>query len=162
MVGHSEYSLMPSTIFRQHTCSLLVHTQKTLLPCLRASSSSTLNAVNFAGSTPCRPRIWMLALEKPHWGVSGVPFMNSTTGADATALSIACRVSADRNLRAMGEMMRGENLAASDDGAGRAACRNACAGPGLASRPGAHFGSVVCSPTIPAVCRTSCVVRRAR
>lgn len=49
----------------------------------------------------------MLALEKPHWGVSGVPFMNSTTGADATALSIACRVSADRNLRAMGEMMRG-------------------------------------------------------
>ena len=39
----------------------------------------------------------MLALENPHCGVSGVPFMNSTTGADATALSIALRVSVERN-----------------------------------------------------------------
>lgn len=38
----------------------------------------------------------MLALENPHCGVSGVPFMNSTTGADATALSIALRVSVER------------------------------------------------------------------
>lgn len=38
----------------------------------------------------------MLALENPHCGVSGVPFMNSTTGAEATALSMADRVSVDR------------------------------------------------------------------
>lgn len=42
------------------------------------------------------PKIWMLAREKPHCGVSGVPFMKSTTGADATALSIAARVSEER------------------------------------------------------------------
>lgn len=39
----------------------------------------------------------MLALEKPHCGVSGVPFMNSTTGAELTALSMAVRVSVERN-----------------------------------------------------------------
>jgi len=39
----------------------------------------------------------MLALENPHCGVSGVPFMNKTTGADATALSIAVRTSSDKN-----------------------------------------------------------------
>jgi len=39
----------------------------------------------------------MLALENPHCGVSGVPFMNSTTGAVPTALSIALRVSDDMN-----------------------------------------------------------------
>jgi hypothetical protein len=38
----------------------------------------------------------MLAREKPHCGVSGVPFMNRTTGAEATALSIAVRVSLDK------------------------------------------------------------------
>ena len=38
----------------------------------------------------------MLALEKPHCGVSGVPFINNTTGADPTALSIALRVSVER------------------------------------------------------------------
>lgn len=38
----------------------------------------------------------MLAREKPHWGVSGVPFMKRTTGADATALSIAALVSEDK------------------------------------------------------------------
>lgn len=37
----------------------------------------------------------MLALENPHCGVSGVPFMNSTTGFEATALSIAPLVSVD-------------------------------------------------------------------
>lgn len=38
----------------------------------------------------------MLARENPHCGVSGVPFMNSTTGADDMAWSIAVRVSLDR------------------------------------------------------------------
>ena len=38
----------------------------------------------------------MLALENPHCGVSGVPFMKSTTGADPTAFSIADRVSVER------------------------------------------------------------------
>lgn len=37
----------------------------------------------------------MLALEKPHWGVSGVPFMNRTTGDEAMALSIAERTSSE-------------------------------------------------------------------
>jgi hypothetical protein len=66
------------------------------VPDLSSSSSSTLNAVNFVGSTPCIPRIWIDVLEKPHWGVSGVPFINRTTGAEATALSIAVRTSCDR------------------------------------------------------------------
>lgn len=74
-----------------------------LLPCLSSSSSSTLNAENFLGSTPCSPRIWMLALENPHCGVSGVPFMNSTTGLEATALSMAARVSVDSSRRWNGE-----------------------------------------------------------
>lgn len=38
----------------------------------------------------------MAAREKPHCGVSGVPFMKSTTGADDTALSIAERVWSER------------------------------------------------------------------
>jgi len=66
----------------------------------------------------------MLALENPHCGVSGVPFMNSTTGAEVTASSIAFLVSADRNRAAMGEMRW--NLVAS--GAGRAARRKAYSG----------------------------------
>jgi len=66
----------------------------------------------------------MLALENPHCGVSGVPFINSTTGADATALSIACLVSEDRYRKAMGEIRGTANLEAIV-GAGRAACRNA-------------------------------------
>jgi len=64
-------------------------------PCLNSSSSRTLNAVNFCGSTPCIPKTCMLALEKPHWGSSGVPFMNNTTGEFATALSMAPLVSSD-------------------------------------------------------------------
>jgi hypothetical protein len=39
----------------------------------------------------------MLARENPHCGVSGVPFMKRTTGADATALSIADFVCSERN-----------------------------------------------------------------
>jgi hypothetical protein len=38
----------------------------------------------------------MLARENPHCGVSGVPFMNRTTGAEPTALSIAVRISSER------------------------------------------------------------------
>ena len=66
----------------------------------------------------------MLALENPHCGVSGVPFMNKTTGAELTALSIAARVSADRYLKATGEN-RGEANLEAKAGVGRAACRNA-------------------------------------
>jgi hypothetical protein len=51
--------------------------------------------VNFSGSTPCMPKICMLALENPHCGVSGVPFMKSTTGDEAMALSIAERTSSE-------------------------------------------------------------------
>lgn len=50
--------------------------------------------------------------------------MNNTTGAEPTALSIACRVSVDRNREAMGEIRGDINLGA-NKGAGRAACRNA-------------------------------------
>lgn len=39
----------------------------------------------------------MLALENPHCGVSGVPFMNSTTGEEATARSMALRTSSERH-----------------------------------------------------------------
>jgi hypothetical protein len=47
-----------------------------------------------------------VALENPHCGVSGVPFMNKTTGALDTALSIAERVSCDSHLAAMGANRR--------------------------------------------------------
>lgn len=60
----------------------------------------------------------MLARENPHCGVSGVPFMNRTTGAEDTASSIAVRVSADKKRLAMGEI-RGENLEAKDGAAAR-------------------------------------------
>lgn len=63
----------------------------------------------------------MLALENPHCGVSGVPFINNTTGAVLTASSIAFFVSADRNRAAIGAMPW--NLVAK--GAGRAARRKA-------------------------------------
>lgn len=48
----------------------------------------------------------MLAREKPHCGVSGVPFMKRTTGAEATALSMADRVS-DEMRRADGSWNAG-------------------------------------------------------
>jgi hypothetical protein len=63
----------------------------------------------------------MLAREKPHWGVSGVPFMNSTTGDEATALSMACRVVSESNRIASGEILGGCHFAAK----GRVACRKA-------------------------------------
>ena len=40
----------------------------------------------------------MLARENPHCGISGVPFMKSTTGLEETADSIAVRVSVESDL----------------------------------------------------------------
>lgn len=98
------------------------------IPDLSASSSNTLNAVNFPGSTPCRLRIWILARENPHCGVSGVPFMNSTTGADPTASVMAVLVSADRKRRVMEPAAgRGKRVKA-EEGEGRAAWRRAWGG----------------------------------
>ena len=68
---------------------------KKTVPCRSSSSSSTLKAVNLFGSTPWSPSTWILALLNPHWGSSGVPFMKRTTGALATALSIAVRVASE-------------------------------------------------------------------
>jgi hypothetical protein len=82
----------PRRIASHHFSSRGIHN----IPCLSSSSSRTLNAVNFCGLTPWSPRIWIAAREKPHCGVSGVPFINSTTGAEATALSIAERTSVER------------------------------------------------------------------
>ena len=64
-----------------------------MIPCRTSSSLSTSNAANLAGSTPCRLRICTLAREKPQRGASGVPFMNSTTGAVRSTPSIMQRVS---------------------------------------------------------------------
>lgn len=81
------------------------------VPCRRSWSSNTLYAANFSGSTPCRPSTWMLAREKPHWGVSGVPFMKRTTGADPTALSMAWRTASERRRRwAASERRNGEGV----------------------------------------------------
>ena len=90
------------------------------LPCRSSGSSNTLNAVNFLGSTPCIPKICMLARENPHCGVSGVPFINKTTGADEMALSIADLVSKERSrswrgvtlLGMVGRIILGDNTRA--------------------------------------------------
>jgi hypothetical protein len=106
------------------------------IPLLRSWSSSTLKAVNLAGSTPCRPSIWMLVLEKPHWGVSGVPFIKRTTGAEATALSIAERTSCEsRRVCDSWEVIRGRMVLWVAEGerdarAPRSACAGHCQYPG--------------------------------
>jgi len=69
------------------------------------------------------PKICMLALEKPHCGVSGVPFMKSTTGAEPTAFSIADLVSAERKRAARGVMQ--DVRVRRVESAGLAICRNA-------------------------------------
>lgn len=46
-----------------------------------------------SGLTPCTSRIWQTAREKPHWGMSGVPFIKTTSGLAATAASIFLRAS---------------------------------------------------------------------
>lgn len=66
------------------------------LPSRTSLSSSTLTAANFSGSTPCSPRIWIEAREKPHCGVSGVPFMKRTTGVFSRVLLISFFVSSER------------------------------------------------------------------
>lgn len=47
--------------------------------------------------TPCTSMIWHTALEKPHMGASGVPFMKITSGSFRTAASILKRASCDRS-----------------------------------------------------------------
>lgn len=106
MVGHSEYSLIPAIVVS--ACHALCYCLGLCsdVPALSSWSSSTLNAVNFSGSTPCMPSIWILARLKPHEGTSGVPFMKSTTGADATAFSMALRTASERHLAWNGVMNR--------------------------------------------------------
>lgn len=96
MVGQSEYSLIPASGIKRQSMTREPLQAHEYIPCRSSGSSRTLNAVNFLGSTPCSPRICILARENPHCGVSGVPFINRTTGADSTALSIAALVSEDR------------------------------------------------------------------
>lgn len=67
----------------------------------------------------------MLALENPHCGVSGVPFMNRTTGAEATALSIAERISLESSRICVDVRKRGAE--AGMGRAARVAARKACA-----------------------------------
>jgi hypothetical protein len=70
----------------------------------------------------------MLAREKPHWGVSGVPFMKRTTGAEATALSMAWRTASERSRRwAASERRKGEGATGVAAGrmAEKAVCRRA-------------------------------------
>lgn len=71
----------------------------------------------------------MLAREKPHWGVSGVPFMKRTTGAEPTALSMAWRTASERRRRwAASERRKGEGLMGAVAGRidEKAVCRTAC------------------------------------
>lgn len=70
----------------------------------------------------------MLALENPHCGVSGVPFMNNTTGFEATAWSIAALVSVDRsrNCERVRRVRRGLERVAATDRDGSGAWRSPC------------------------------------
>lgn len=61
----------------------------------------------------------MVAFEKPHMGLSGVPFMKSTTGFEPTTASICLRTSVEIYREAMGVNRGVENLEAT--AAGRAA-----------------------------------------
>lgn len=71
----------------------------------------------------------MVAPENPHCGVSGVPFINSTTGAVPTALSIAAFVSDDRSRICKGVQLAGKGLVtwAASGRDGLDACRKAFA-----------------------------------
>lgn len=96
-------------------------------PCLSSLSSSTLYAANLFGSTPCIPKMVILVLENPHWGRSGVPFMNNTTGLDATALSIVALVSVDRSRSCTGvRKIKGLDLKSAGRKARRLNCRKVC------------------------------------
>ena len=74
--------------------------ENSLIACLSSLSSKTLYVCIFSGGTPCRSRTCIAAREKPHWGKSGVPFINSTTGVLSTAAWILALVSCERYLRA--------------------------------------------------------------
>jgi hypothetical protein len=68
-------------------------------PCRISSLSRTLYAAHLLGSTPCRPKICTVARENPQAGMSGVPFIKMTTGAEEMALSISDRVWSERSRR---------------------------------------------------------------
>ena len=68
MVGQSENSLMP----------------------WRTSGSESTSKVS--NGTARALRIWQTLLEKPHWGISLFPFINTTTGLLATRVSMRWRV----------------------------------------------------------------------
>lgn len=145
IVGQSEYSLIPVVQSLASQCrqesnpaapfmSILRYRDigreyevVECLPDLNSSSSNTLYAVNFSGSTPSTPKICIVAREKPHCGVSGVPFMNNTTGVVATALSIAALVSLDSNraCRGVRKERRGRAFLEARE-MGRAIWRKAC------------------------------------
>ncbi|CDK29189.1 unnamed protein product [Kuraishia capsulata CBS 1993] len=92
----------PTNSLSTYNCGIVGHCEYSLIPFLSSGSSRTLYAANFIGSTPCWPRTWMVALENPHCGASGVPFMNRTTFAEWTAWSMAFLVSSDKNLASSG------------------------------------------------------------
>lgn len=74
--------------------------ENSLIASLSSLSSKTLYVCIFSGGTPCRSSTCMAAREKPHWGKSGVPFINRTTGVVLTASWIFALVSWERYLRA--------------------------------------------------------------
>lgn len=72
--------------------------ENSLIPLLSSSSSSTLYVFSLSDDTPCRSSTCIAARENPHMGVSGVPFMNNTTGLEETAFWIWARASFDSSL----------------------------------------------------------------
>jgi hypothetical protein len=83
------------TLVSTTTVSKRTH-EYSLIEFLSSASSKTLYVFILSLGTSCKSRICITALEKPHWGVSGVPFMNRTKGVDLTAyrkhLSFATRI----------------------------------------------------------------------
>lgn len=75
--------------------------ENSLIPLLNSSSANTLYVCIFSGGTPWRSRTWTAALENPHCGASGVPFMNRTTGLDSIAFWIVARASVLRHRKAV-------------------------------------------------------------
>src|SRR3954469_3225941 len=58
-----------------YSCGIVGQSEYSLIPCLISGSWRTSTVSYFA---PRRSRIAIARLEKPHWGKSAVPFMNST------------------------------------------------------------------------------------
>ena len=80
--------------------------------CLSSLSSSTSNVFIFSGGTPWMSSTCTAALENPHCGAFGVPFMKSTTGVDSTAFWIFARTSWLMYRRAMERERDGEEPSA--------------------------------------------------